>query len=354
MTGRKDFVALDRFRSGTPTALPVHKIVMLGKGAVGKSALLKRLMYDEFFAAYQPTLDDTYSTVAQTMDGSFTQFELIDTGGNHCFSAMRQLRLKIARVIILIFSLNDESSLEEVATILHEIVRLQKQADPAPAAGESGGATGLSQRVLMVANKQDSKTAKSQVLQRRAQYLLAQVPIPDVHYIETSAYTGFNVVSLFYLVFEPALMNRKDEPKLSRPSKLMSVLTKINSRRLSSREQAFIDEEVEQRKRSWSVNAESANLSSITDEASSSSGFISADSDTKSMQEKMGIELTKEIGRNLDPGRMSTSSGKITNRRAMMSGPRNPTPIPKRRAFSVFLVRQNITFHLKMRNLSIF
>ncbi|KAL3318938.1 hypothetical protein Ciccas_002391 [Cichlidogyrus casuarinus] len=367
MTSRKDSLDTERFRSGpnsTPTSLPVHKIVMLGKGGVGKSTLLKRLMYDEFFPAYKPTVDDTYSTVARTMDGSFTQFELIDTSGNYCFSAMRQLRLKIARVIVLIFSLNDESSLEEVGTILQEIVQLQRRSDHPPGVGPS-------QRVIMVANQQDSKDEKSLELQRRAQDLLANVEISDLHYLETSAYTGFNVVSLFFLVFEPALMNGKEEQKLSRPSKFMSIFSKTSLRRLSSREQASTDEDGAHRiwKRSRSVTAECANRSSITDEVLSS-GFFSAESDTKSMQEtlfrKIGIDLTKEIGRNLDPCRKNTdrvlgscsrnSSATTIFRRTLGSDHSSGTltPLPKRRAFSVFTIKQKTNFHLKIRNLSIF
>ena len=35
--------------------LPLHKVIMLGGGGVGKSALTLQFMYDEFVEDYEPT-----------------------------------------------------------------------------------------------------------------------------------------------------------------------------------------------------------------------------------------------------------------------------------------------------------
>ena len=38
-------------------SLPLHKVIMLGGGGVGKSALTLQFMYDEFVEDYEPTKD---------------------------------------------------------------------------------------------------------------------------------------------------------------------------------------------------------------------------------------------------------------------------------------------------------
>ena len=38
----------------------VHKIIMVGAGGVGKSALTLQFMYDEFIEDYEPTKADNY------------------------------------------------------------------------------------------------------------------------------------------------------------------------------------------------------------------------------------------------------------------------------------------------------
>lgn len=42
------------------TTSALHKVVMIGSGGVGKSALTLQFMYDEFVEDYEPTKADTY------------------------------------------------------------------------------------------------------------------------------------------------------------------------------------------------------------------------------------------------------------------------------------------------------
>ena len=38
----------------------LHKVIMVGSGGVGKSALTLQFMYDEFVVDYEPTKADSY------------------------------------------------------------------------------------------------------------------------------------------------------------------------------------------------------------------------------------------------------------------------------------------------------
>lgn len=47
--------------SKKPTVGPaLHKVIMVGSGGVGKSALTLQFMYDEFVEDYEPTKADSY------------------------------------------------------------------------------------------------------------------------------------------------------------------------------------------------------------------------------------------------------------------------------------------------------
>ena len=39
---------------------PLHKVIMVGNGGVGKSALTLQFMYDEFVEDYEPTKDSGF------------------------------------------------------------------------------------------------------------------------------------------------------------------------------------------------------------------------------------------------------------------------------------------------------
>ena len=42
-------------------SLPTYKLILLGSGGVGKTALLHRYLYRTFSPTYTPTLSDTYT-----------------------------------------------------------------------------------------------------------------------------------------------------------------------------------------------------------------------------------------------------------------------------------------------------
>jgi GTPase KRas protein len=57
-----------------------YRVVVLGAGSVGKSALTIRLVTDNFLAEYDPTIEDSYRKLA-TVDGDGAQLDILDTAG---------------------------------------------------------------------------------------------------------------------------------------------------------------------------------------------------------------------------------------------------------------------------------
>jgi GTPase KRas protein len=64
------------------------KIVVLGSGAVGKSALVIRLITDNFMEEYDPTIEDSYQK-AIVVDGESVVLNVLDTAGQEEYSTMQ-------------------------------------------------------------------------------------------------------------------------------------------------------------------------------------------------------------------------------------------------------------------------
>lgn len=74
--------------SKKPAAGPaLHKVIMVGSGGVGKSALTLQFMYDEFVEDYEPTKADSYrKKVINSSTYSYTNTvcaDSIDHFSNH-------------------------------------------------------------------------------------------------------------------------------------------------------------------------------------------------------------------------------------------------------------------------------
>ena len=76
--------------SFTVKAMSVNeqRVVILGSGGVGKSALTIRLITDNFLEEYDPTIEDTYQK-SLVVDGESTVLNVLDTAGQEEYSTMQ-------------------------------------------------------------------------------------------------------------------------------------------------------------------------------------------------------------------------------------------------------------------------
>ena len=58
-----------------------YKIVVLGGGGVGKSALTFRLVNNTFLSRYDPTIEDSYKRDGFVVDEENCPIEILDTAG---------------------------------------------------------------------------------------------------------------------------------------------------------------------------------------------------------------------------------------------------------------------------------
>ncbi|EFO19133.2 RAL-1 protein [Loa loa] len=170
-----------KISSGAGIGTQVHKVIMVGTGGVGKSALTLQFMYDEFVEEYEPTKADSYRKKV-VLDGEECLIDILDTAGQEDYSAIRDNYYRSGEGFICVFSITDTESFEATNEFREQILRVKNSAMDS------------SIPIILVGNKSDLTNERS-VMQLHAQQRAEQWNVP---YIETSAKNRTNVDKVFY------------------------------------------------------------------------------------------------------------------------------------------------------------
>jgi GTPase KRas protein len=161
-----------------------YKLVMLGGGGVGKTALTIQLVSNHFVDEYDPTIEDSYRRQLD-VDGEVCMLDVLDTAGQEEYSAMRDQYMRNGQGFACVYAVNDRQSFEEAQLIHRQITRV-KDDDFVPC--------------VLVGNKCDVSPDRKQVSIEEGRSLADQLHCP---FIEVSAKTRHNVeVCFFELVRE--------------------------------------------------------------------------------------------------------------------------------------------------------
>jgi Ras-related protein Ral-A len=156
----------------------IHKVIMVGSGGVGKSALTLQFMYDEFVEDYEPTKADSYRKKV-VLDGEEVQIDILDTAGQEDYAAIRDNYFRSGEGFLCVFSITEQESFQATEEFREQILRV-KNDENIP--------------FLLVGNKADLEDRR-QVTIEEAQSRAQQWNVP---YVETSAKTRANVDKVFY------------------------------------------------------------------------------------------------------------------------------------------------------------
>jgi len=107
-----------------------YKIVVLGSGGVGKSALTVQFVQGIFVEKYDPTIEDSYRKQVE-VDGSQCMLEILDTAGTEQFTAMRDLYMKNGQGFVLVYSIIAQSTFNDLPDLREQILRV-KDAESVP------------------------------------------------------------------------------------------------------------------------------------------------------------------------------------------------------------------------------
>lgn len=159
--------------------LPVHRIIMVGSGGVGKSALTLAFMYDEFVEDYEPTKADSYRKKL-VLDGEECQIDILDTAGQEDYTAIRDNYYRSGEGFMCVFSITDSESFVAANEFREQILRVKGSDANLP--------------ILLVGNKSDL-SADREVTEDEASRRAAEW---RSGYVETSAKLKENVDKVFY------------------------------------------------------------------------------------------------------------------------------------------------------------
>lgn len=156
-----------------------YKLVVLGSGGVGKSALTVQFVQGIFVEKYDPTIEDSYRKQVE-VDGQQCMLEILDTAGTEQFTAMRDLYMKNGQGFILVYSITAQSTFGDLQDLRDQILRVQ-DAEDVP--------------LVLVGNKCDLEDER--VVAKTQGASLAKV-FNQCAFLETSAKAKINVNEIFY------------------------------------------------------------------------------------------------------------------------------------------------------------
>jgi len=107
-----------------------YKLVVLGSGGVGKSALTVQFVQGIFVEKYDPTIEDSYRKQVE-IDGIQCMLEILDTAGTEQFTAMRDLYMKNGQGFVLVYSIIAQSTYNDLPDMREQILRV-KDKDEVP------------------------------------------------------------------------------------------------------------------------------------------------------------------------------------------------------------------------------
>merc|ERR1711894_524493 len=101
-----------------------YKLVVVGGGGVGKSALTIQFIQSYFVTDYDPTIEDSYQKQC-VIDDKVARLDVLDTAGQEEFSAMREQYMRTGEGFLLVFSVTDKSSFDEIPRFHTQILRVK-------------------------------------------------------------------------------------------------------------------------------------------------------------------------------------------------------------------------------------
>ncbi|KAI9321484.1 ras-like protein 1 [Dichotomocladium elegans] len=101
-----------------------YKLVMVGGGGVGKSALTIQFIQSHFVDEYDPTIEDSYRKQS-VIDNETALLDVLDTAGQEEYSAMREQYMRNGEGFLLVYSITSRMSFEEIITFYQQIGRVK-------------------------------------------------------------------------------------------------------------------------------------------------------------------------------------------------------------------------------------
>ena len=194
----------------TSKAIKEYKLVVVGAGGVGKSALTIQYIQSHFITEYDPTIEDSYRKQC-VIDDEVALLDILDTAGQEEYSAMREQYMRTGEGFLLVYSVVDRGSFEEITSFYKQILRV-KDSDTFP--------------MLLVGNKCDLHDVRAQtgVTSQEHEQLAQRLKIAG---IETSAKQKQNVEQAFSTLVRAIRTHSKNAAPIQLAKPKNSLISKL-------------------------------------------------------------------------------------------------------------------------------
>ncbi|KAF5700128.1 RAS-2 [Fusarium mundagurra] len=179
-----------------------YKLVVLGDGGVGKTALIFQLCLGLFVGTCDPTIEDSYMKSLH-IDGLTCMLEIFDTAGQEEYEALRKQWIAEGEAILLVYSITSRASFRGVGRFFNEI---------------QAASDGKHTPICLVGNKSDRATERE--VSTTEGFELAQT-LGIASFVECSAKNSANVEYAFHVLIRSL---RTQQANASEPYKKKQTL----------------------------------------------------------------------------------------------------------------------------------
>ncbi|KAK6188363.1 GTP-binding protein Rit1 [Patella vulgata] len=186
-----------------------YKIVILGDGGVGKSALVIQFITHRFQEYHDPTIEDAYEQQCR-IDGEPAHLDILDTAGQPEFTAMREQYMRKGEGFIICYSITDKRSFDEVLAYKELINRVR----------------GHEEIPIIVAATKSDLQEKRKVSKEEGVALARQLGCP---FFETSAVLRQHVDDVFHGIIREVRNKNSEQGEKPKHSRKKIHLKRVRS-----------------------------------------------------------------------------------------------------------------------------
>ncbi|KAL9584379.1 MAG: hypothetical protein Q9212_002156 [Teloschistes hypoglaucus] len=196
--------------------MTLYKLVVLGDGGVGKTALTIQLCLNHFVETYDPTIEDSYRKQV-VIDQQSCMLEVLDTAGQEEYTALRDQWIRDGEGFVLVYSITSRASFSRIRKFHSQIQRVKDATStPSPTASYLSSpvttAPPAPAPVMLVGNKSDRVTER-EVSTQEGSALAKEM---GCDFVEASAKNCINVEKAFYEVVRSLRRQRHESQPLGR------------------------------------------------------------------------------------------------------------------------------------------